>query len=48
MALKINFEQWHEEEIERNRFQVDEKYKKTQEMPDKMLQLKIATIRKEQ
>jgi hypothetical protein len=37
-AIQTNFEQWHEEEIERNRFIVDEKYKKTQEMLDKMLQ----------
>jgi hypothetical protein len=37
-AIETNFEQWHEEEIERNRFQVDEKYKKIQEMLAKMLQ----------
>jgi hypothetical protein len=37
-AIQTNFEQWHEEEIERNRFEVDEKYKKTQEMLNKITQ----------
>jgi hypothetical protein len=42
------FEQWHEEEIERNKFQVDENTKRHKKCLTKCFSLTIATIRKEQ
>jgi hypothetical protein len=47
-AIETNFEQWHEEEIERNRFQVDENTKRHKKCLTKCFSLTIVTIRKEQ
>jgi hypothetical protein len=48
-TIETNFEQWHEEVIERNRYQVDEKYKKRcKKCLTKCFSFTIVTIRREQ